>query len=1371
MPHLAKYYLQYVAIILVSFLSAISVTLSIGIAQPSTINPTLYNLESGLSSNYIRGILQDREGFIWIGTAYGLNRFDGNSFKHYLHDPKEPESIGDNNMWTLYEDRAGRLWIGTQRGLDLFDRDQQRFRHFYVNKQVQEIDTKVPISAIFEDIDGNLWLGSEKGLFLLDEEKQCLSKFQLTSGQFDFSIGGHILSLYQDRKKNFWVGTSSNGLFCISSQRDGVIHFQANAEDLKSLSANRIMDIFEDTLQNLWIQTFGRMHLYNPTDKSFSRYEIDISKHHNYDFEGIAQQLANDGKDFRVYSLQNSDTGMSVDIRKLSKSRSAGNNSDRVCRDRSDGLWVGLWGRGVAYISVNHHRFRHLQPDYFKEGTADQFSGKSLFERKDGNIWLGTGSGLYIYEKKTGRYQPVLAANIYDIFEDSRERLWLSNYPRNALLLDAGKPSYPVIKTYSTDPQSGKSIINGSISSFYEDSEGNIWIGTFNGLSRFHSEDKTFINYRREAGNPHSLSSNWIWCIREDSQGNIWLGTNTGLNLYNKEKDTFTSFLADKKNPEGLSDDFIFFIYPAEKGKLWLATKAGINLFDPATATAQNWQAKDGLPNNSVLGILEDQKGYIWASTMNGLARLDTGRNEIRVFKKKDGLHTNTFLGTVAMAAQDGELLFGGTDGFVMFHPDSIRISHAFPSLVFTGFNIRDRDADSRDIDGKNYQASRESTLPEGMVRLPYSQRDFSIQFSALYFQSPEKIRYKYRLLGYRDSWIETDVANRVATFTNLNPGTYTFQLGSTNEAGKWNPDLLERQIVILAPWWLSWWAFTLLGMLILSIFALILRYERRRQQLKHDLKLEHLRREKLEDMDALKSRFFANISHEFRTPLTLILGPVKELMSQLKEENSRQMLGYVYRNARVLLKLINQLLDLSRLEAKVAKLEVSYQDIVPFLNQVMANFTSMAESRNISYHFKPHPDSLYVYFDREKVEKILFNLLGNSFKYTPEGGKIEVELMVRKEFVEIAVSDTGPGISKDEQIHIFDRFYQTSNGYGEINQGMGIGLALVKEMVELHYGSISVESPADRGSCFRFRLPLGKEHFRPEEIVDGNNGEMENYFPDEEIIISNQPSITQKTRSEKDLPSVLVVEDHPDMASYIRQLLTPNFQIIEAGDGQEAWQMAISSIPDLVLSDLMMPNMDGLELCQKLKQDIRTSHIPLVLLTAKADVPARIEGFEHGADAYLTKPFHKKELVIRLQKLLEMRKKLQARYQQAFPLPTAHEAILKREDSFIQEFRGFIEENLNNEQFDISLICKELGMSRSQLYRKLKALTGDSVANYIRKIRLQKGMDMLKNGGLTVAEVAYQTGFKDPAHFSKSFKAMYGKNPSEIREYWDKQT
>ena len=399
-----------------------------------------------------------------------------------------------------------------------------------------------------------------------------------------------------------------------------------------------------------------------------------------------------------------------------------------------------------------------------------------------------------------------------------------------------------------------------------------------------------------------------------------------------------------------------------------------------------------------------------------------------------------------------------------MFHPDSIRISHAFPTVVLTDFSIRDRKMDGSHIDRKNHQGSSESALLDGVVNLPFSQRDFSIHFSALYFQSPEKIRYKYRLLGYRDTWIETDAADRLATYTNLNPGTYTFQLSSTNEAGKWNEVYLEKQISILTPWWMSWWAYTLLGTLILLIFMLILRHEIRRQQLKHNLKLEHLRREKLEEMDTLKSQFFTNISHEFRTPLTLILGPVKELMDQFKEGDNRQMLGYVYRNARILLKLINQLLDLSKLETQLVKLETSYQDIVPFLNQVMANFTSTAESRSISYTFTPEMDSLHLSFDREKVEKVMFNLLGNGFKYTQDGGEINVGLRVRKDLVEIVVSDTGLGITKEVIPHIFDRFYQANNGQGRISKGMGIGLALVKELVELHGGEIFVESHPGKG-------------------------------------------------------------------------------------------------------------------------------------------------------------------------------------------------------------------------------------------------------------------------------------------------------------------
>ena len=619
MLRIAVFCLPFTQSLMLFLLNFIPAAMSWGMAQSSIISPTLYNLDSGLSSNYIRGILQDKEGFIWIATAYGLNRYDGHNFRQYIYDSSNPWSISDNNIWTLYEDRSGRLWVGTQRGLDLFERDQQRFKHFYPLHS--ELDKEVPtlITAIFEDSEDHLWVGSSSGLFQLDWEKQSLIKFAIDSTSTDSPVQDNIISLYEDKELNLWAGTLASGLLCIPASRDRIRHYQAIAENSNALSANRVEDVFEDSLLRLWVKTSGGLDLYHPVDKTFSQYSINTSSSFQYEFEGIDRLLANLDEVISIYPKQNPKSSPLHHIRKISKLRSVKKSSSLVWRDRSDGLWVGLWGRGVAYISANHYHFRQLRPDHFKANVVDQFSGKSLFERKDGNIWLGTGNGLYLYERAKSQWHPIIAGNFHSILEDGHQKLWMGNYPQNLIQLDAGNPSYPVLQTFFPDYHSDKSILSGNISSFFEDSKGDIWIGSFHGLSRFRSSDRIFSHYRSEANNPATLSSNWIWCISEDNQGNIWIGTNKGLDLYNKENDTFTSFFADRKNTQGLSDDFVFFIYPAGKGKLWLATKGGINLFDPITNTAQNWQVKDGLPNNAVVGIIEDQKGYVWSSTMNGI--------------------------------------------------------------------------------------------------------------------------------------------------------------------------------------------------------------------------------------------------------------------------------------------------------------------------------------------------------------------------------------------------------------------------------------------------------------------------------------------------------------------------------------------------------------------------------------------------------------------------------------------------------------------------------------------------------------------------------------------------------------------------------
>jgi signal transduction histidine kinase/DNA-binding response OmpR family regulator len=948
-------------------------------------------------------------------------------------------------------------------------------------------------------------------------------------------------------------------------------------------------------------------------------------------------------------------------------------------------------------------------------------------------MWFGTVyDGLYLLEK--GKFDflhcqlPVTGqVHVYDIFEDSRGELWVAT---NKGLMQRKKGGDPPTRFYQDTNWPG--LHETSILCIYEDHKENLWIGTAiqaYGLFRQPPEYRgtsTFLQYKHDPGDDLSLSNDWVWCVQEDPFNNLWIATENGLNKYIRDKDYFERHI----NPTDQGANFIYDLSGDNNGYLWMATESGLVRYNPEM-DIQN------------------------AGTTNNYKQFLAHRDIMcyHIYKSQSG---KMFVGSVRL----------GENGYFSFHPDSLFENQQPPPVVITQFMVHNKVVES----DSSIQFKKQ-------IRLNYNQNFFSFEFAALDYYNPSQNEYAYILHGFDNDWTYSG-NQRLARYTKVPPGKYIFQVKGSNSNGYWNEEGASIAISILPPPWKTWWAYSLYGIFLIGLFYLWRWYDLKRQKLRQELELEHVEAEKLKELDTMKSRFFANISHEFRTPLTLILGPLEKIRTQITDEAQKD-LDIMHRNARRLQILINQLLSLSKLESGQMKLHTREENIVALVNGYIQSFESLAKQKNIDLSFTSLEKKVQLFVDKEKMEKILSNLLSNALKFTGEGGRIEVTVSSQQiedlpgKWVRLIVSDTGRGILPDKLEHIFDRFYQADDSYTKDQEGTGIGLALTQELVELHHGKITVESESDKGTTLTVLLPLGKEHLKPEEIEDTDSdwdGEFVDWEdPGEQIVESgiHESLPDEDPEKEGSKPLLLIVEDNDDLRLYIRSYLAKDYSISEAIDGEMGLEKAIKNIPDLVISDVMMPKMDGYQLCRKLKTDERTSHIPVILLTAKASMEDKLEGLETGADDFLIKPFDQQELLLRIKNLIHQRRKLQQLF--AGNISSIGElsdiSITSMDKIFIQKSIEVVEKNISDANFSMEQFGQGMNMSRMQLHRKMRALVDQSPGEFIRTIRLNWAAILLKEKTANIAEIAYDVGFSNPSYFSECFRNQFGKLPSEYSD------
>lgn len=1384
--------------------------------------------EDGLSHSRVRSFCQDSKGFIWIGTEGGLNRYDANRFTVFKHFPDRTGSIVNHSVPAILEDNRHNLWVGTAEGLQLLDpikniffpgknedknplqnigavltlfegsdgdiwvgttaglfrltlhanvqfspatlreaSDKGQFRVMHFNHNAQDIKTlsHKQVWSIAEDQSGVVWIGTGRGLCRFDPASNTIGRWPAEKIKEAAALStATINALVADRAGYLWIGTA-NGLYRLSPDRTNATVFMADANAAAGLSDNFITEMVEDRWGNVWIGSDGGgLNRWDPASGKFVRHRHDPN-----DPESLSD-----------------------------------NNIEALYEDRNGGLWIGNH-KGISYLNPYRKPFQY----YRNKGLSHSLTPGTVTcfcERPNGRVWIGVDDGgMDLFDRRTGtfthfKHQPGNQQSICDddvvaILEDSRGEVWVGTWGGGLTRFSPTAAGGHFLH-YFPDGKPG-SIKDNDIWAVFEDSKGEIWIGTVDdGLNRYDRAMDTFQSFRWEAKDQSSLFRNWVFDICEDRLGNIWIATIEGISRLVREPAGFVHYSVEGQGKM----DRIYAMYPNPNGGFWLATENGLVLFDPETKTTKRWQEQEGLADKIVNSIAADGKGDLWLGTGKGIAKFNPATGAFRNYDTHDGLQSGEFSGACLKTAS-GEMFFGGINGFNVFHPDSIHDNPDVPPVYLTDFRLLNRSVPVRGSIDDTLSFTSPLLQPihnTEEIRLSYWQDDIAFEFTALNYLSPEKNKYKYRLEGYDGGWIQTEAGRNFAHYTNLSPGTYIFRVIGSNNDGVWNEKGAAVRIIILPPWWNTWWAYLLYAVIFGLLFFYIRHYELRRQRLKHALELEHLEAEQLKELDKTKSRLYANITHEFRTPLAVILGVAEQLEKEagkLKEtpagkaisgshpEYLRALSGIdlIRRNGSQLLALVNQMLDLSKLESNRMEVYLIQADIAAYINYIAESFHSLAEAKDLNITVGSDPASIIMDFDPGKILQIVSNLLSNAIKFTPPGGEIEVRLMVhgnrhtvdgppslnpepfdvdREPRVVLTVRDTGTGIPPDHLPHIFDRFYQADNSSTRKGEGAGIGLALVQELVKLFKGRLSVDSTPGMGSTFTVQLPIHRG--APVETMEIAWDTL-SALPGKAEILSGFNG-KSAAPCDEDWPLLLIIEDNQDVRTFLISCLDRQYRIETAANGQAGIEKALELIPDIIISDVMMPEKDGFEVCDTLKNDPRSSHIPIVMLTARATVEDRIAGLKCGADAYIAKPFHQTELNVQLQNLLDSRCRMQERYRN-LEIPAAQTSPTeKAEDAFLLKLRGFIESDISNADLSIDDLCRRMAMSRMQLHRKIKALTNRSTALYVRDIRLQRARHLLITTAMNVSEAAYRVGFDDPKYFSRVFTEEFGVAPSEVK-------
>ena len=1297
--------------------------------------------------------------------------------KKFTKQLNDEQSLSNNSILTIFIDNRDQLWILTINYLHRYNRSTDKFDRYCLTSQKisYRYDNK---GMIVQDHQGNIWIGSPIcGLFQFDAVSgECKS---ILPQLLDIS------SLFPDNEGNLWIGHGKGEILKYNIKTGYSKNYIVPQNLHRPVKDDYVWQIQKCDDENILMLL------------SSGFFKLDISTGNITSYDSINSRIPQKELELRRFLMEKND------------------------------LWIGTQGQGLFRISLVNGSTTTYQTIIKNKNSLSNNTITAIFRDNYNVLWVATKDGLNKYDPKSQmfthyQHDPQKQDNLHYNFissfcEGPENNIWIGTFGKGISVFD---PDRETFRSMMKEPGNPNSLVNDAVRALEPDMSGHIWVGTVDGLSSYDTVTQHFKNFNLSSFTSSNIAND-ILSLLVTNDSTLWIGTNgagalsaklDGQNIWAvKNFSTNNRYLTSDKvrrmihlanGAVGLGtfgggvsiirDKLIKVIIPSEVSmstesdyvnalcedenkNLWIGTWDGLFLSDSTYTIVKQWGTNNGLPSGEITGILSADENNIWVGTMNGLAHMsDRGDLEYAItnYSTRDGLQGTYFTTYSTLKTKSGEMYFGGYNGFNRFSPSKILVNQEIPKVVFTDFQVFHQSIGiGEKVKGK--VLLRKNILDTKSITLNYKHRVIGFKFAALNTSQIEKVKYAYRLEGFNDEWIYNSYNNRLIVFSNFPPGSYILTVRACNTDGIWDEKGTYLQIRVHPPFWRSWGAYFIYFGLFIGLLLLVRQITVTQTELKHKALVEQLEREKETKINSLKIKYFINISHEIRTPLTLIVPPLEKL---LKIENLskevKESLNLIYRNAMRLLTLINQLLEFRRIETGNLRLQVTPIDIVSFIYGIKKSFEPHSLHQDIEFNFSSNVEKLILWFDADCLEKIMYNLLSNAFKFTPRGKSIAliVRYLDTINLCEIEVRDTGIGIPADKIEKVFDRFYQVDTLNYSTHQLIrsGIGLSIVKNLVELHQGKIWIESEEGSYSVFKIQFKMGKDHFENLEYASIKDEE------EKTRLITVKPEIEISDVNWLDLPpdsldagtKVLIVEDNLEIRKYLKHTLRSSYEVLEAENGKEGFQKAIEFIPDLIISDVMMPKMDGYEMSKKLKNEVLTLHIPIIILTAKSDLDDALEGFATGIDEFIPKPFNEQLLLAKINSLILNRKKLQQKFQFVSKgIDVRDEESQFKSDPFIRQVVDFIRDNLSDIELNNTKIEAHFKTSKMQLYRKLKAVTDMSVTGLIKKVRIEEASHLLRSSDFNVSEISFRLGFNDPLYFSRFFKKEVGLSPKQYKK------
>lgn len=1330
-----------------------------------------------LSNSSIRCFYKDSKGYMWIGTEDALIRYDGNKAYRYVHDPNDKTSVAHNTVNIITEGKDRKLWIGTAQGLCIYDRELDHFINVDSIKANRNYLNNRYITDLEFDNHGRLWIGThEGGINIYDPAKKEFS-YIADPPQGGVLPSSNFINQLVSIGDTIWCA-SKGGLLLYDTQTKGRLALKS----LSRFSDAQISSIVQDKSGGLLIATvLGKVTKLVPDNGGYSFQELLSGSELGESANRILTMCLDNRNNILIGGENSGFNLLEGKNRKLHRFPADEGNAKRlptnavqsIYADDLGLIWIGTLNNGVFMLDNNRKKFETSELS-METPPFENKDVRSFAEDREGNIWVASyGVGLGRINAATNDLQRVEEINdkisnknITSLLCDRNGDLWVGT---------AGKGVYRLNpKTYRLENYSvvSEGFGNDQVFCLYEDKKGILWAGTWgSGLFFFDPTTNKFAGCTEYDQANHIPNTAYISDMLEDSEGTFWVGTLYGLYELNRRTNTSFNYrvhLPEERNGS-ITGTQIQAIVEDRNSDLWIGTPESLNLKTKGDSEFTAYAMSSGTLVNTVRSLLVDRHGNVWIAGNNGLSKFNPGSKTFTNYTRDDGLKSNNFHRKAALASSTGKFFFGGINGFDSFFPDGVSTTSSRATVVFSDLKISNQSVKP----GVPGSPLNKHIALTSAIDLSYDQRSFVIDFIALDYRRSSSYSYCYKLEGFDEEW-NCAGNSHSATYTNIDPGDYVFLVKTANRDGVWTETPLKLDITIQQVFWKTWWAYCLYTAVLIALIFLIIRIRIERLKLKNEIRFEKLTREHEHTLMESKTNFFTNVAHEFRTPLSLILIPLESLMGTSEVPSLlRERIYTAYKNASRMRRLVNELLDFNKLESGNLKLNVQHGELIQFIKETSSAFNEMALQRGIVFSVTSDTPAITGWFDRDKLERIIFNVLSNAFKFTSEAGEIKLKISGTHSIIsngaltrciQLVIEDNGIGISQEELPRIFEKFYQAKSSSKISGAGTGIGLSLTKALVELHQGSITAESIPNEATIFSILLPVDGHAYQIDETLDIPPGVVQTTLTEFDFVspATSEPAdnddATEKHR-------ILVVEDNVELRQYLVSELRREFSVVEARDGEEGLAIALEKNPDLIISDIMMPLKDGIELCDAIKSDLNTSHIPFILLTARATIEEQINGIKTGADLYVSKPFNIRYLIAHVHQIINSRQKLYARFSQDVYLMPGKATTNALDQEFLQKALDYIVANLQDPQLSVDSVAALFNLSRMQAYRKIKALTGKSVVEFIKMVRMKQAIKLMDSHRLTLSEIAFEVGFNSASYFTRCFKEEYGKTPSEYLE------